>query len=489
MKAAVRIFAENHYTYSKNFIKYLTMVANKVDEDVRPLLLENIGEEEGHYQEDDLVAMEKFGIPRAHYNERPHRDLIKQFLIAADVDQSMFNRTDHSGGRFTNWMLAKYREANACESLAIIGFAIEETVSTLYQFIWDGLKKTDMDPADYVFFPLHILVDDGHADLLKRGFIKYWQQNPQQCARAPALVKEVFERRTQMLDELREYAAAAGIDRCALPKSSQRMSQLRAITTARKLTQGMPKPEWSFKQKLALSARILADEGHGKSLSGQISCRNSDANITSSDKPWDGTMYTQVYGVPLELLDPSHFIKINHNLEVLEGTGFPNLANRFHMHVYHKRPDIQCIIHSHPPASIILGMTGQPLHIGNMDVMGLYDQVGYLPNWPGVPFGDEEGEIISDVMGETNMAALLGHHGMIVGGRNIEEATYRAVFFEKAAAQQLQLMAAMNGKPFPQVDKLTAERAREWRISPGPVTAHFNAWSRQAMDNGHHIFG
>jgi L-fuculose-phosphate aldolase len=245
------------------------------------------------------------------------------------------------------------------------------------------------------------------------------------------------------------------------------------VSKARKLYSGLPTPEWSFKQKLALSARILAQEGHGGTLSGQISCRDSNENMGDTSEEWDGTMYTQVYGVPLEKLEPQSFIKINSDLEVVEGNGFPNLANRFHLHVYRNRPDIQCVIHTHPPASTVLAMTGQPLHIGNMDTMGLYDQVGHLPTWPGVPFGDEEGEIISNVMGKDNWAALLGHHGMIVGGKSIEEATYRAVFFEKAAAQQLQLMAAMNGEPFPQVDKATAERAREWRMNPGPCASSF----------------
>lgn len=216
IKHAVRVFAENHYTYSKNFIRYLRMVADKVSNDIRPLLLENISEEDGHYEESDLVGMEENGIPRAWFNEKPHRDLIMKFLLAADVDQSMFNRTDHPGGRFTAWILDQYTKANACEALAVIGFAIEETVSTLYQFLWEGLKKTDMNPEDYVFFPLHILVDDGHADLLKRGFMSYWAENPIQCQRAPQLIQEVLDRRSQMLDELVEIMATEEGSRCSV---------------------------------------------------------------------------------------------------------------------------------------------------------------------------------------------------------------------------------------------------------------------------------
>ncbi|CAE7835041.1 unnamed protein product, partial [Symbiodinium microadriaticum] len=109
--------------------------------------------------------------------------------------------------------------------------------------------------------------------------------------------------------------------------------------------------------------------------------------------------------------------------------------------------------------------------------------VAHIPDWPGVPFGDEEGEFIQAALGMDNWGLLAAHHGMMVGERTIEEAAYRAVFFEIAAEMQIKAMSAMNGDlaALPQVDRITAERAREWRISPGPVKAHFNSWARQAL--------
>ena len=55
MSNAVSVFAENHYPYSRNFIKYLQLVKDKVDETVRPLLAENIKEERGDYEEGDVA--------------------------------------------------------------------------------------------------------------------------------------------------------------------------------------------------------------------------------------------------------------------------------------------------------------------------------------------------------------------------------------------------------------------------------------------------
>jgi len=226
--------------------------------------------------------------------------------------------------------------------------------------------------------------------------------------------------------------------------------------------------DYTLQQKMALSARILARQGHGDTLSGQITCRNGD-----------GTMWVNQYGVPIDVVTASDFIRIDGDLNLVEGEGFPNRATRFHHHVYKKRPDIQCAVHSHPPATSALAQVGEELLVSHMDVMAFYEDVQYLPDWPGIPFGDEEGEIISGVLGN-HWAALLAHHGLMVGGRTIEEATYRAYFFERAAKMTLDAMAAVGGdmSRLKKTKRDLSVKARDWRISEGPVKAHWNGWAK-----------
>ena len=121
-----------------------------------------------------------------------------------------------------------------------------------------------------------------------------------------------------------------------------------------------------------------------------------------------------------------------------------------------------------------------------MDVMAFYEDVQFLPSWPGIPFGDEEGEIIAELLGDNYYSALLANHGLIVGGKTIEEATYRAYFFEMAAEIQLDAMAAVGGdiSKLSLVDRDLGIKARDWRISEGPVNAHFNAWAQIAIHKG-----
>ena len=66
-----------------------------------------------------------------------------------------------------------------------------------------------------------------------------------------------------------------------------------------------------LKSKLATACRILAANGHGSALSGQMTARG--------EKP--GTMWTLAYGFGFEEAEPSNYLLVDDNLEVLEGSG------------------------------------------------------------------------------------------------------------------------------------------------------------------------
>merc|ERR1711953_520046 len=211
MDLAAKIFASNHFVYSKNFLQYLLTAADKIkEENVKAPILANVFEERGNYKEGDLVTMEAKGYKREWFNGLPHKALSVRFLKALNIDVAKVS-SDTPGGRFTTFMLDTLEQATACEALSVLSFAIEETVSTLYQYIWEGLQKTSLGKQDYVFFPLHILLDDGHADLLKQGFDHYAVHEPESCAKTPELVERVMARRTQMFDEVKREIEVASV--------------------------------------------------------------------------------------------------------------------------------------------------------------------------------------------------------------------------------------------------------------------------------------
>ncbi|MCH9673868.1 MAG: aldolase, partial [Gammaproteobacteria bacterium] len=184
-------------------------------------------------------------------------------------------------------------------------------------------------------------------------------------------------------------------------------------------------------EKLAIACRVLAANGHGSALSGQMTARG----------PSPGTMWTLPFGVGFEEARADHYLLVNSDLEVLEGQGHPNPANRFHLHVYGVRSDVHSICHTHPKHCSALSMLGEPLHVAHMDTTALYDDVAHLPHWPGIPFGDEEGEIISSALGGKS-AILLAHHGQLCVGTCVEAACVLGVTIERAAEMHLRARAA-----------------------------------------------
>ncbi len=234
-------------------------------------------------------------------------------------------------------------------------------------------------------------------------------------------------------------------------------------------------PGWTPTQKLALACRILAREGHGAGLAGQMTARGGPP----------GTMWTHPYGLGFDEIRAGDYMLVDGGLNVLEGGGTPNPANRFHLHVYEARPDVQAIVHTHPPCVSALSMTGEELAVSHMDTAILYEDCAFLPHWPGVPFGEGEGELIAGALGDKR-AVLLAHHGQLCAGRSVEEATVLAVTIEHAA--RLQLLARGAGGIRPVVPELARE-AHDWRLRPEPVALNFQYYARRALRDGDDCLG
>ena len=228
---------------------------------------------------------------------------------------------------------------------------------------------------------------------------------------------------------------------------------------------------------LSTACRILAANGHGSALSGQMTARGPEA----------GTMWTLAYGIGFEEATPEHYLLVDANLDVVEGAGGggagggraggqPNPANRFHLHVYAARPDVHAIVHTHPMHCSALSMLGEPLHVAHMDTAGLYDDVAHLATWPGIPFGDEEGELISAALGAKS-AILLAHHGQLCVGPCVEAACVLAVTIERAAELHLRARAA---GALQEIDPRLGKEAHDWRHNPRMVAMTFEYFARLA---------
>ncbi|MDQ2927278.1 MAG: aldolase [Pseudomonadota bacterium] len=222
---------------------------------------------------------------------------------------------------------------------------------------------------------------------------------------------------------------------------------------------------------LTRSAWILADEGHESGLAGQLTARGPDA----------GTFWTLPLGLAFDEAEEKSWLLIDDELNVLDGEGSygirePNPATRFHLWVYRARADVHAIMHTHPPAASALAAAEQPLVVAHMDATPLFEDMAFLPAWPGLPTADREGELIAGGLGDHH-AILLAHHGLLAAGRSVQEAAFLAVFIERMARQQIDAAVVGGSKP---IDAVEARRARDFLRTDRIMNLTFDAWARRA---------
>ena len=190
------------------------------------------------------------------------------------------------------------------------------------------------------------------------------------------------------------------------------------------------------------------------------------------EKP--GTWWTLKFGLGFEEATAESMVLVDEDLQPLAG-GRANPGVRFHIWIYRQRPDVRAIVHTHAPYASALSCTTSTLKTIHMDSAMLHG-TAHLPEWPGVPVADDEGRISSGALGQAK-AILLANHGLLTTGNSVEEATYLAVFFERAARMQLRAMAAGG---YREVNPALAEEARAFLLQPAIVRGTFAYWARRA---------
>src|SRR5574342_293330 len=189
-----------------------------------------------------------------------------------------------------------------------------------------------------------------------------------------------------------------------------------------------------LKEKLAFSCNILANEGHWDNILGHVSVRIAGKN----------RILMKPHSFGFEEIRPQHIIEVELNGKKVAGKYERHSEVFIHTEIFKARPDVNCVVHSHPPYATAFGSLRQPLrpisHEGNIfhDGLPLFDYTTALIRTP------ELGHEVAKTLGKCR-GVLMKNHGSTVVGESIEVATLYAVFLEKAC--RIQLMATASGEP------------------------------------------
>lgn len=221
-----------------------------------------------------------------------------------------------------------------------------------------------------------------------------------------------------------------------------------------------------LKEKLAYSCNILAHEGHWDNILGHVSARI----------PGKDTILMKPHSFGFEEIRPQHLIEVDLNGNKVAGKYERHSEVFIHTEIFKARPDVNCVVHSHPPYATAFGTLGQRLrpisHEGNIfyDGLPLFEFTTALIRTP------ELGAEVAKSLGPYR-AVLMKNHGSTVVGPTIEVATLYAVFLEKAA--RIQLMATASGEPSWTSDEEAAVKY-EQIYTPHRLESMWNYFVRRA---------
>jgi pyrroloquinoline quinone (PQQ) biosynthesis protein C len=168
MRWALADFARHYYGYSRQFPCYLAAAISRLERaDHRQALLDNMREEEGCYDEDELREVEKFGMVREWYVGVSHSVLFARFASALGVNLGEYCESDQVAC-WREQFLAIMTHGDAAEAVGALGVGSENIVRSIYPpFIRAIGHVGELGPRETVFFVLHVTVDDHHQATLQ----------------------------------------------------------------------------------------------------------------------------------------------------------------------------------------------------------------------------------------------------------------------------------------------------------------------------------
>ena len=160
--------------------------------------------------------------------------------------------------------------------------------------------------------------------------------------------------------------------------------------------------------------------GINQGTSGNISLRH------------DAGMLVTPTAVPYETMRPEQIVFMGFDGS-FDSSQRPSSEWRFHLDILRARPEVNAVVHAHPPYATTLAIMGReipPVHY--MVAVAGGDSIRCAPY---ATFGTEELSRHAVSALKDRLACLLAHHGMIAIGPSLPKAMWLAVEVETLARQ------------------------------------------------------
>jgi L-fuculose-phosphate aldolase len=194
-------------------------------------------------------------------------------------------------------------------------------------------------------------------------------------------------------------------------------------------------------EQVAWASRILAMDGHGDFTLGHVSAREGDR------------VHMKRNGIGLEEVCPADVLTIDLDGNRVAGEGKIHLEAVLHTAVYRARPDVNAVIHTHPPYTTAFGATDAKLALINHDAVLFHDGLAYFDDTAELIVRPDQGDAVAAALGEKPVVIMRGH-GVLIAERSVPWAVYTALTLERVI--RLQTIATSLGKLHPMSPEMAA---------------------------------
>jgi ribulose-5-phosphate 4-epimerase/fuculose-1-phosphate aldolase len=190
------------------------------------------------------------------------------------------------------------------------------------------------------------------------------------------------------------------------------------------------------------ACRVLAGRGLADGILGHVSLRiDSERLLVRCRGPQErGLLHTMPADIHLVTLDGRAGARGE-----LEGGWTPPNELPLHTEVLRSRPDVEAVVHAHPPAVVAADLAGLSIRpvVGAFDIPGTQLAAGGVPVYPrGVLVRNRRlaAEMV-EALGERPVVVLRAH-GLTSTGTSVPEAVLRAVSVDRIARLSLDVVSA-----------------------------------------------
>jgi L-fuculose-phosphate aldolase len=174
------------------------------------------------------------------------------------------------------------------------------------------------------------------------------------------------------------------------------------------------------RQKLIATAQAMQPAGLNRGTSGNVSVRYQNGfYITPTGMPYSSLVADDI---PLMALDGSHI-----------GQRKPSSEWRFHSDLYASRPEVGAVLHAHSPFAVSLACLRYDIPPFHYMIARFGGDTIRCADY--AIFGSESLSTVALAAMHERKGCLMANHGLLVAGRDLEEALALAIELEELCEQ------------------------------------------------------